>query len=55
MAEEKKDEGKPLTDKDLEGIQGGIIVQSTPKTINPIESVRTEWSNPPDPILPGSK
>ena len=53
----QKAEEKPITDKDLEDISGGIIVQRTPtKTTVPTDSTYgwinppndLEWSNPPD-------
>ena len=32
MATKNKDEGKPLTDKDLAGVSGGIIIQTDTKS-----------------------
>ena len=53
----EKAEGKPITDKDLEDISGGIIVQRTPTRITvPTDTTQgwqdtpdgTEWANAPD-------
>ena len=54
MVEEKnKDEGKPLTDKDLEDVSGGVVVQrDTIKTTVPPDTtsgwVDPDWTDPPD-------
>jgi hypothetical protein len=53
----QKDEGKPITDKDLEDISGGIIIQRTPiSTVVPTDTTQgwqdspdtTGWTDPPD-------
>ena len=53
----EKAEGKPITDKDLEDISGGIVVQRIPaRTIVPTDTNlgwldppdTLEWNNPPD-------
>ena len=53
----EKAEGKPITDKDLEDISGGIVVQRDPiRTIVPSDTTQgwsdspdtSEWQNPPD-------
>jgi hypothetical protein len=53
----EKAEGKPITDKDLEDISGGIVVQrDTIRTTVPTDTTSgwtdipdgTEWTNPPD-------
>ena len=44
----EKSEGKPITDKDLEDISGGIIIQRTPtRTTVPTDTTQG-WINPPD-------
>ena len=55
MADEtkQKNEGKPLTDKDLEDISGGIVVQRTPTaTAVPSDTtsgwVDPDWTDPPN-------
>jgi hypothetical protein len=53
----QKAEEKPITDKDLEDISGGIIIQREPiRTTVPTDTTQgwtdapdtSEWSNPPD-------
>ena len=50
----QKAEEKPITDKDLEDISGGIIIQRTPTaTTVPIDTSQSlcdahPWQNPPD-------
>ena len=44
----QKAEGKPITDKDLEEISGGIIIQRSPtSTIVPTDTTQG-WSDAPD-------
>ena len=53
----EKAEGKPITDKDLEDISGGIIIQRAPvSTIVPTDTTQgfanpvdtTGWADPPN-------
>ena len=50
----QNDEGKPLTDKDLEDVSGGIIVQ-TPDPIQTPDLSRTGWLPPFDQNPAGSR
>jgi hypothetical protein len=44
----QKAEEKPITDKDLEDISGGIIIQRAPaRTTVPTDTTQG-WNNPPD-------
>ena len=44
----QKDEGKPITDKELEDISGGIVVQREPITTIVPSDTTLSWNDPPD-------
>ena len=48
MAEKNKDEGKPITDKDLEDISGGIVVQREPIRTTVLTDTTQGWVDQPD-------
>ena len=41
-------ERKPVSDKDLEDISGGIIIQRTPTRTTVSTDTTQGWTNPPD-------
>jgi hypothetical protein len=48
MADKNKDEEKPITDKDLDDISGGIVVQREPiRTVVPTDTTQG-WVDQPD-------
>jgi hypothetical protein len=44
----EKAEGKPITDKDLEDISGGIIIQREPVRTTVTTDTTSGFTNPPD-------